>query len=126
MPPRGGDKRGIWHLESDGSGTWTRIDPSAVKFRDLWMAGPSKEEVTMRKTYDHATGELLGVTHKWLECRDKCADLPSPRPPPLRTEFHFSKTRAKIPPEAMPRGTCGQEASIPSGAVRVLCLDKLV
>ena len=61
------------------------------------MTGPQPGEVTRRETFDAVSGQLLDVTHDYPSCRDKCADLPSPRPRPIRTVFHFLQTKAKVP-----------------------------
>ena len=94
-------------MNPDGSGTWTRYDPAAVKFRVLYMTGPSVAEVTRRDTFDAKTGELLESMTDFAYNRAKCADLPEPRPRALRTVFHFTKTKAETPPCASSRLVSG-------------------
>ena len=55
--PQGGTPRklGVWSINPDGSGTWTRYDPKAVRYRNLWKPGPARHEVTERTTYDATT-----------------------------------------------------------------------
>ena len=98
--PQGGGKRGLWQLNADGSGTWTRIDTAAVKFRTLYMAGPKLSEITKRETWDATTGELLDTTRNFATCKAPCEDLPEPRPRALRTVFHFERTSANVPASA--------------------------
>ena len=104
--PEGGGKRGLWHIRSDGSGTWTRIDASATRFRPLLRAGPLREEVVCRRTFDHGTGEELGAPMRdYATAKLLNEPLPDPVPRPVRTVFHFNSTSVVAPPEcceAMP------------------------
>ena len=97
---RGGEKRGLWRIGSNGAGTWTRIDAAAVRFRPLLRAGPLREEIVCRRTFDNYTGEELGepmtnyATAKLLN-----EPLPDPVPRPVRTVFYFDRTSVAVPPE---------------------------
>ena len=99
--PRGGGKRGSWELHPDGSGTWTRHDRSAVRYRTVFKSGPAKHEIHTRTTYDADTGEELNITKNFDVCKSIDAELPSPRPRALRTVFSFNRTAATIPPDAV-------------------------
>ena len=102
----GGGKRGIWCLNPDGSGTWTRLDQSAERFRDLWLSGPQRQEVTHRETYCAKTKELLDVTRDWPYCKTRCEPLPPPSPRSLRTVFYFDHTSKAVPPDAQRVDQC--------------------
>ena len=52
-------------------------------------------------TYDQNTGEVVDTTRDYPMCRDKSAPLPPPIPRSLRTVFHFTRTNAAIPPDAL-------------------------
>ena len=97
----GGGKRGAWALNEDGSGTWTRFDASASRYRDLWLAGPNRNEVTHRVTYCAKTGEKLDETQEYAFCRKRCEELPELVPRPIYTVFYFKATTKPIPSEAM-------------------------
>ena len=117
--PRGGGKRGVWSLRADGSGTWTREDPSAIRFRDLFMSGPKACEVLHRETFDGDTGELLDITRNWGFCKLKCADLPPPIPRRLRSVFHFAHTDAQVPSDVVAPTACAPAATKLEEATRV-------
>ena len=98
--PEGGGKRGTWHFEHNGSGTWTRVDPNAMRYRPLLRAGPTREEVTCRRTYDARTGDELGEPMKdYARAKFLAEPLPDPVPRPIRTVFHFDQTSVVVPPE---------------------------
>ena len=90
----------MWSFDSDGSGTWTRLDPSARRFRTLWQTGPNRHEVTCRTTFDANTGDIIGApmfdyaTAKFLN-----EPLPEPVPRSIRSVFAFDHTEKKVPPE---------------------------
>ena len=71
-----------------------------MRFRPLLRAGPLREEITCRRTYDNSTGEELGKpmwdyrTAKFLN-----EPLPEPVPRSVRTVFHFDSTSVVVPPE---------------------------
>ena len=116
-----GGKRGLWQLNADGSGSWTRIDPAAVKFRTLYMAGPHLSEITRRETWDTTTGELIDTTRNFATCKMPCEDLPEPRPRALRTVFYFDHTKANVPASAYsdvadqgPDKACGHASATPA------------
>ena len=98
--PEGGGKLGLWHVNDDGSGTWTRHDSAQDKFRPLRPAGPADEEITCRETYDGDTGELINVTRDWANCKNKSEVLPGGHPRRLRTVFHFASTRSSYCPRS--------------------------
>ena len=100
-PSRGGGKRGVWAVNPDGSGTWTRYDAAALRLQSLYMSGPKASEVTCRRTYDRDTDELIDETYRFGECRDKNAKL-DPAPRSIRSVFHFDKTCVVLPPDAQP------------------------
>ena len=111
----------MWHVNADGSGTWTRVDSSAVKFRTLYMAGPKLSEITKRETYDATSGELLDTTRNFANCKFPCEDLPEPRPRALRTVFYFDKTEVHVPASALTSaeptshdGACGHGTATPA------------
>ena len=98
--PDGSGKRGRWEFREDGSGQWTRIDAVATNYRPLLRAGPLREEVVSRVTYDGRTGEQLGpVMFDYSVSKHLCEPLPEPTPRPLRTVFSFAKTSVEVPPE---------------------------
>ena len=98
--PEGGGKLGRWEFKSDGSGTWTRIDASATRFRSLYEAGPLKSEVTLRVTFDGKTGEMIGSPMRdYATSKAISESLPEPVPRPVRTVFHFDRTTREVPPE---------------------------
>ena len=66
------------------------------------MSGPSRAEVLYRETFDRESGELIGTTRDYANCRDRCALLPEPTPRALRTVFYFASTTAAVPQDAQP------------------------
>ena len=109
-PLRRGGKRGSWVVNPDGSGTWTREDKSAVRYRTLYKSGPSKSEVHTRVTFDGVTGDQLDVTERFDTCKVIDAEVPPPTPRALKTVFHFDRTAATIPPDAT---VVGDPQSVP-------------
>ena len=102
--PRGGGKSGVWQLNADGSGFWSRIDSSATRFRQLRPLGPRREEVTKRVTWDLRTGEMIGSPmYDYATSRALAEELPLPRPRSIRTEFHFDRTKANVPTHLSPQ-----------------------
>ena len=93
-PLQGGSsqKLGGWDHKEDGSGTWTRTDHNQTRFRPLLKAGPSREEVVKRTTYDYHTGEVLEVMSDYNTNKAPCAELPPPTPRSLRTSFAYDST----------------------------------
>ena len=87
-------------MRPDGSGTWTRLDAAASRYRTLYLSGPSVSEITSRETFCGKSGDLIDVTRDYPGCRDKSAPLPPPVPRSIRTVFHFARTNAVIPPDA--------------------------
>ena len=122
LPPLtvpGGGKRGIWHLNADGSGTWTRLDKSATRLKTLWASGPRASEVTMRLTYDVDTDVCIDVTYEFASLKDKNAEIDPPARS-LRTVFYFDKTTVQIPPDALPsKAPEGVSDSVPLKAETV-------
>ena len=116
-PPtsQGGGKRGIWVIKADGSGTWTRLDPKAVRCRTLYRSGPARHEVHLRETFDDATGRLIESTKNFATAKVIDQEIPSPRPRALRTVFHFAQTQQVIPHDAERESTEGP-ASKPAQA----------
>ena len=106
-------------MNSDGSGTWTRFDASATRFRDLYLSGPSRAEVTYRETFDREDGQLIDVTRNFASCKDRCPLLPEPAPRSLRTVFHFASTKAAVPPDA-------QSSPVPEAASTAKCSESLI
>ena len=101
-PPRGGGKRGTWDLKPDGSGTWTRIDRTATRYRTLYRSGPARSEVVLRETFDANSGEMLGTPMRdYSTAKELNAELPEPTPRHIRTVFHFRHTAARIPAEVI-------------------------
>ena len=113
----GGGKRGLWHLNPDGSGTWTRIDPAAMRLCDLRLSGPARSEVTFRQTFDRETGDLLDTTLNFAACTDRCPPLVPPGPRAIRSVFHFLSTKAHIPPEALTTSTDPEDGHKPQDAL---------
>ena len=96
--PTGGGKSGDWCLFADGSGYWSRVDTSATRYRTLRLNGPKREEVTCRVTWDLRTGEMVGEPMwNYSTAPLLSEELPLPHPRNIRTEFHFDRTKAKIP-----------------------------
>ena len=117
--PAGGGKSGVWVLSEDGSGTWTRFDASAVRFRQIYGSGPARQEITSRVTVDANSGETLGVMDDYPTNRKLDDWLPEPSPRAIRTIFSFDSTKARVPPNASSSGTCEQEGGAsPAGSVR--------
>ena len=98
-PPQGGalGKRGLWSINPDGSGTWTRVDRNQHLCRELFRSGPTRAEVHTRITLDDDTGETLDVTRDYANCRKRDAPLPEPCPRNIRTVFHFTRTAQHVP-----------------------------
>ena len=98
-PPQGGalGKRGLWSINPDGSGTWTRVDRNQHLCRELFRSGPTRAEVHTRITLDDDIGETLDVTRDYANCRKRDAQLPEPCPRNIRTVFHFTRTAQHIP-----------------------------
>ena len=92
---------GIWDVNPDGSGTWTRVDSAKTRFCGTRKCGPTDAEVTHRETYDDQTGQLI-ATHQWpnIHWELKKDVLPEPYTEPrrLRTVFHFAATKIRILP----------------------------
>ena len=96
-------------MNSDGSGTWTRYDHCAVRFRPLWKSGPARAEITRRETFCAKTGEAINPPMlDFPTNRDLSACLPlpgesgyrkEPGPPrSIRTVFHFTRTESTNAP----------------------------
>ena len=101
--PAGGGKRGEWSFNADGSGSWTRVDTSASRYRPLRPSGPKREEVICRETWDVRTGEMVGQPMlNYGTATDLSAELPPPVPRHIRTVFYFRQTTAKVPPSLTP------------------------
>ena len=104
--PFGGGKSGEWVINSDGSGYWSRLDSSAVRFRPLRPCGPKREEVVKRVTWDTRTGEMVGSPMlDYATSSSLAAELPEPRPRSIRTEFHFLRSScipAAVRPSLVP------------------------
>ena len=99
-PQRGGGKLGRWTFRSDGSGTWSRIDASAHRFRSLYEAGPLRTEVTRRETFDERTGDMIGAPMlDYATSKTINELLPDPVPRSIRTVFHFASTVRDVAPE---------------------------
>ena len=96
----GTDKRGVWHFRADGSGTWTRVVPSATSYTQLGPAGPDRDEVVSRSTFCAISGQPIGpvmldyATNQFLS-----EPLPEPVPRPTKTVFAFIRTRKNVPKE---------------------------
>ena len=124
----GTDKRGLWHFRPDGSGTWTRVDPAAVRYRPLLLAGPLRSEVMSRTTIDTRTNEMVGpVMRDYATSKNLCDELPEPRPRSIRTVFSFDSTSVDVPPECRNRTSAaaagivvGHDSSHDSGVVEQL------
>ena len=87
-------------FNSDGSGTWTRVDMNASRFRSLYEAGPLRSEVTMRTTYDVKTGEMIGSPMRdYATSKSISEPLPEPVPRSVRTVFSFDRTVREVAPE---------------------------
>ena len=99
-PQRGGGKLGEWTLRRDGSGTWSRCDASALRYRTLYEAGPLRSEVTKRETFDSRTGEMLGAPMlDYPTSKALSEPLPEPVPRPIRTVFSFDRMSRDVAPE---------------------------
>ena len=98
--PQGGHKSGVWHLNMDGSGTWTRSDSNAYRCRTLFKSGPAREEVHERVTVDAKTGEVLDTLQGFQTAKVLDKELPPPVPRAIRTIFHFKATKATVPDSA--------------------------
>ena len=92
---------GIWDVNPDGSGTWTRVDSPKKRFCGLRPCGPTNAEVTHRDTYDDLSGQLI-ATHQWPNIHWQLinGELPEPYTEPrrLRTVFHFAATKSEFCP----------------------------
>ena len=96
----GTDKRGLWHFRPNGSGTWTRVVPSATTYTPLGLAGPYREEVVSRTTYCAITGMPIGpVMLDYATTRFTAEPLPEPTPRAIRTVLAFHRTAKHVPPE---------------------------
>ena len=96
----GTDKRGLWHFRSDGSGTWTRVVPSATSFTPLGPAGPNRDEVVSRSTFCALTGEPIGsVMLDYSSTKFPAEPLPEPAPRATKTIFAFDRTSKHVPRE---------------------------
>ena len=91
---------GIWHVNDDGSGTWTRLDTNQVRFRGLRPSGPSAVEVIRRETYDDLTGELIATHNDWPKVKNVTEEPPDldKGPRRLRTVFYFAATKSAFCP----------------------------
>ena len=99
-PPQGGikaGKAGEWLVHPDGSGTWTRWDRGATRFSTLFSAGPLRQEVYERVTYDSQTGEEIGRLARFNVAKNINDELPSPRPRDIRSVFHFKASSKATP-----------------------------
>ena len=98
--PAGGGKLGVWHFEPDGSGTWTRVDLRATKYASLYTAWPELHEITSRRTFDHDSGEELGVPMlDFASAKFRNLPLPEPVPRSIRSVFAFARTSKQTPPD---------------------------
>ena len=88
-------------IHADGSGTWTRRDPAAVRCRTLYRSGPARNEVHTRETFDANTNELLNTTTNFAYAKVVDQELPDPKPRAVRTVFHFASTQANVPLDAV-------------------------
>ena len=52
-------------------------------------------------TFDAVSGEQLDVLTNYPMAKVLDAEVPSPRPRALRTVFHFARTSASLPPDAI-------------------------
>ena len=52
-------------------------------------------------TFDAVSGEQLDVLPNYAMAKVLDAEVPSPRPRALRTVFHFARTQASLPPDAI-------------------------
>ena len=89
--PQGGRKRGEWHFNVDGSGTYVRHDTNVSRGRVPRKLGPKNEEIHTRETFDSETGELIETTRRYNRCTKFDEELPD-APRNTRTVFHFAKT----------------------------------
>ena len=92
-------KLGVWSLNSDGSGKWSRTD-YASRYRVPYKASPRLEEVHTRATIDLESGESLEMKRGFQTCTKRDDLIPSPRPRRILSEFHFHSTCANIPKKA--------------------------
>ena len=98
--PEGGGKLGRWTFRRDGSGTWSRVDTNAFRYRSLYEAGPLRSEVTRRETFDEKTGEMLGAPMlDYSTSKTISEPLPDPVPRSVRTGFYFDRTVREVAPE---------------------------
>ena len=94
-------KRGVWNVDKNGSGTFTRHDKQQIRCRTLLLAGPSRHEVYKRCTYDTRTGDLLETLSGYDTAKILDQLLPEPVPRDITTVFHFQSTASKIPSDAV-------------------------
>ena len=88
-------------MNADGSGTWTRKDPSESTTRVLYKSGPLDSECHLRVTYCGLTGEQLESNTVFpMPYEVKHKPLPEPCPRPIKTVFHFRATNARVPAKA--------------------------
>ena len=73
-----------------------------MRYRDLYLSGPSLSEVTHRETFMKGEDVPFDITLNYSQCKNRCDWLPPPIPRSLRTVFHFKKTRAAVPTDASP------------------------
>ena len=100
MLPQGGRKCGVWDIQPDGSGTWTRSDPSATRCRTLCKSGPARHEVHERVTVDAVTGQVLHTLPNFDTAKILDQELPPPCPRAIKSIFRFKATKACIPDAA--------------------------
>ncbi len=68
------------------------------RFRDLYMSGPHRQEITRRVTTDVDTTEVIEDTDTFCGSTKRCELLPDPRPRNIRTDFYFERTTAVTAP----------------------------
>ena len=98
--PQGGHKSGVWDINLDGSGSWTRHDKAAYRCRTLFKSGPARNEVYERVTIDAKTGEVLHTLPGFDTAKVLDQELPPPCPREIKTVFRFRATKANVPSEA--------------------------
>ena len=81
-PPQGGvkaGKAGVWCVQPDGSGTWTRTYRGAKRFSTVYSSGPLRQECRQRLKHDAGTNELLENLQRF----DTAKYVNEPLPPPV-------------------------------------------